>query len=193
MSRRCPRAARDLVGVQWFSVVLELSGVSGIVLRSSMCSSPCPEGKAPCPDRGRLPFPTPACNPAGRKSIRLHLRLPAQDRRAGNPEELDKIWSPQNRVRRRCLRPADPGLAGGINDGHIHGARRHRAGDLDSPARRCTGSQRCCASSGSGISDSTRRSGSVSGSPKPGSNPRSARSAADNALAETSTACTKPS
>ncbi len=48
------------------------------------------------------------------------------------------------RVCHRCLRSADPGLAGGVDDGDHDGARLDRAGHLDASARRCPRFERCC-------------------------------------------------
>ena len=52
-------------------------------------------------------------------------------------------------VRGRCLCTPDPGLAGGINDGDLDGARRDRAVYLDASTRRCSRFERCCPPHGS--------------------------------------------
>ena len=44
---------------------------------------------------------------------------------------IDVVGVRLRRLRRRRLRTADPGLAGGVHDGHLDGARRHRTGHLD--------------------------------------------------------------
>ena len=54
-------------------------------------------------------------------------------------------------VRGRCLCTPDPGLASGINNGDLDGARRDRAVYLDASTRRRSRFERCCPPHGSRI------------------------------------------
>jgi len=86
-----------LGGVQRFSVVLELSGAAGIVSDRARVPRLPVEGKLHVLTAGAYHFRRRHAIPADRKSIRLHLRLAAQDRRAALVFKFRRIRTQNSR------------------------------------------------------------------------------------------------
>jgi hypothetical protein len=70
--------------------------------------------------------------------VQRRLRPPAPNRLwVADLTYVSTFWVCLRGLGRRCLRAADPGLAGRLHDSHVDGARHDRAGHLEPTARRC--------------------------------------------------------
>ena len=82
----------------------------------------------------RTTIADPAAAAAGRSRAAPVRPAGTQPAVGGRPDLcVDVVGVRLCRLRHRRLRAADPGLAGGLHDGHLDGPRRHRTGHLDPP------------------------------------------------------------